>query len=151
MKIGLQELIVVFIVALIVLGPDKMPYYAKKLGQAVAQFKKYTSDATKDIRENIVEPLQEAQRPLKEAMEPITELNKEIKGNVKDIKKSFVNIEKPKKENEQKASGQKAEESAETAQEQTGADIEEEKADPAPDAEVREEKESAAAQETVPL
>lgn len=146
MKIGLQELIVVFIVALIVLGPDKMPYYAKKLGQAVAQFKKYTSDATKDIRENIVEPLQEAQRPLKEAMEPITELNKEIKGNVKDIKKSFVNIEKPVKQNEQKMSEQQAEESVETEEAALdGSEIKEQETDPALSNESQEEKETASA------
>lgn len=40
MKIGFQELLIVFIVALVVVGPDKLPYYAKKFGQAMAQFKK---------------------------------------------------------------------------------------------------------------
>lgn len=95
MKIGLQELVVVFIVALIVLGPDKLPYYAQKLGQAMKQFKKYTAEATKDIRENIVEPLEEAKRPLKEAMEPINDLNKEINKNVNGIKKTFADLGKP--------------------------------------------------------
>lgn len=95
MKIGLQELVVVFIVALIVLGPDKLPYYAQKLGQAMKQFKKYTAEATKDIRENIVEPLEEAKRPLKEAMEPINDLNKEINKNINGIKKPFDDLGKP--------------------------------------------------------
>lgn len=95
MKIGIQELLVVFIVALIVVGPDKLPYYAKKLGQAFGQFRKYTEEATKDIRESIVEPLNEAQKPLREAMEPVTELEKDIQNNMKDIKKSFSDIGKP--------------------------------------------------------
>ena len=30
MKIGMQELVIVFIVALIVIGPDKLPEYARK-------------------------------------------------------------------------------------------------------------------------
>lgn len=29
MKIGFTEIIVIFIVALIVIGPDKLPFYAK--------------------------------------------------------------------------------------------------------------------------
>ena len=80
MKIGIQELLLVFIVALIVLGPDKLPLYARKFGEALREFRKFSSDATKDIRESIVEPLEEAQRPLREALEPITELEKEVRG-----------------------------------------------------------------------
>lgn len=92
MKIGLQELLIVFIVALVVLGPDKLPYYAKKLGEALRQFKQYSSEATKDIRESVVEPLQEAQRPLKEAMEPVTELKNSVDTQVRDLQKSFRDI-----------------------------------------------------------
>ena len=66
MKIGLTELLVIFIVALVVLGPDKLPEYAKKLGEALNSFKKASNEATKDIRESIIEPLEEAQKPLKE-------------------------------------------------------------------------------------
>lgn len=95
MKIGMMELFVVFVVALVVIGPDKLPYYAKKLGQAMGQFRKFTAEATKDIHENVVEPLEEAQRPLKEAMQPFTDLNQEMQSNVNDIKKSFTDITKP--------------------------------------------------------
>lgn len=95
MKIGVQELLLVFIVALVVIGPDKLPYYAKKLGQAFGQFRKYTEEATKDIRESIVEPLEEAQKPLREAMEPVTELEKSVRGNVQDLKNSIEGIGKP--------------------------------------------------------
>ena len=95
MKIGFTEILVILGVALLVLGPDKMPYYAKKLGEALKEFKKVSSEATKDIRESVIEPLEEAQRPLKEAMEPITELEKDIRGGVEDIKKSFNDLGKP--------------------------------------------------------
>lgn len=95
MKIGIQELLVVFIVALIVVGPDKLPYYAKKLGEAFGQFRKYTEEATKDIRESVVEPLEEAQRPLREAMAPVTELEQSVRNNVNDLKTSINNIGKP--------------------------------------------------------
>jgi Sec-independent protein translocase protein TatA len=93
----MTELIVIFIVALFVVGPDRLPTYAKKLGAALAQFKKYSEDATKDIKESIVEPLEEAQRPLKEAVEPLTDLDKTVRSNVKEVEDSFKNIGKPKK------------------------------------------------------
>ena len=121
MKIGLQELVVIFIVALIVLGPDKLPYYAQNLGQAMKQFKKYTAEATKDIRENMVEPLEEAKRPLKEAMEPINDLNKEINKNVNGIKKPFADLGKP-VENRDTDKNEKTQEEKEEA---SGAESEE--------------------------
>ena len=94
MKIGIQELLLVFIVALVVIGPDKLPYYAKKFGQALAQFRKFSDEATKEIRESVVEPLEEAQRPLKEAMQPVTDLEKEVKGNLNEIQQSLKGIGK---------------------------------------------------------
>ncbi len=94
MKIGMQELVIVFIVALIVIGPDKLPEYARKFGEALKTFKKYSSEATKEIRESVVEPLAEAQKPLREAMEPITDLEKSMKKEVKDLKQSFTDIGK---------------------------------------------------------
>lgn len=95
MKIGVQELLLIFIVALIVLGPDKLPIYAQKFGEALKEFRKFSSDATKDIRESIVEPLEEAQRPLREALEPISEFEKEVRNDVTGIKKSLEDIGKP--------------------------------------------------------
>jgi sec-independent protein translocase protein TatB len=108
-RIGMTELIVIFVVALFVVGPDRLPMYAKKLGEALAQFKKISDDATKDIKESIVEPLEEAQRPLKEAIEPITELDKAVRDNVKDVQKSFNSIGKPKKNTPAKKDEEKPE------------------------------------------
>ena len=54
MKIGITELIVIFVVALLVIGPDKLPAYAQKLGQAMAQFRKYSAEATEEIKASVV-------------------------------------------------------------------------------------------------
>lgn len=35
-QIGITELLLVFIVALIALGPDRLPSFAKKLGESVS-------------------------------------------------------------------------------------------------------------------
>ncbi len=94
MKIGFTEIMVILVVALLVLGPDKLPYYAKKLGEGLKEFRKVSSEATKDIRESVIEPLEEAQKPLKEAMEPLTELEKDVRKDVEGIKKSFTDLGK---------------------------------------------------------
>ena len=63
MKLGFWEIIVILIVALLVIGPDKLPYYTKKLGVALREFRKVSEDMTKDLRENVIEPLDEMQKP----------------------------------------------------------------------------------------
>lgn len=94
MKIGFTEIMVILVVALLVLGPDKLPYYARKLGEGLKEFRKVSSEATKDIRESVIEPLEEAQRPLREAMEPITELEEDVRKDVEGIKRSFTDLGK---------------------------------------------------------
>ncbi|MCD7754309.1 MAG: twin-arginine translocase TatA/TatE family subunit, partial [Clostridiales bacterium] len=69
MKIGFMEIVVVFVVALLLIGPDKLPEFAKKLGAGLRAFRDATNDLTTEIKENVVEPLEEAQAPIREAME----------------------------------------------------------------------------------
>lgn len=94
MKIGALELIVIFIVALLVIGPDKLPQYARKLGKALREFRAGTADVTQEIRESVIDPLQEAQKPLREAMEPLEELDRDLKGSVKEVKDELNNLGK---------------------------------------------------------
>lgn len=112
MRIGIAELVVIFVVALIVVGPDKLPVYARRLGEALGELKKYSDEATKDIKESIVEPLEEAQRPLREAVEPLNELDQAVRGNIKDVQKSFSDIGKPKSQPKAGVSSEKKETSA---------------------------------------
>lgn len=104
MKLGFGEILVICVVALFVIGPDKLPYYAQKLGEALKEVRKATSGISQEIKENIVEPLDEAAKPIKEAVEPLTDLKKEMDASVKDIQKSFNDIGKtePTKEAEKK-------------------------------------------------
>ena len=124
MKIGFTEIILIFIVALIVIGPDKLPFYAKKLGVGLREFRKATDDMTKDIRESVVEPLEEAQKPIREAMEPFEQLDRDVRNNFKETSDSLKNIGKAKKQEEPAASqaDQDAEASAinENAKESAG-------------------------------
>lgn len=97
LHLGMTEIILILVVALLAIGPDKLPSFARKLGEGLREFRKFSDEATKEIRESVIEPLEEAQKPLKEAMEPITELKDEVTGNVKEIKKSLDDLTKPAK------------------------------------------------------
>jgi len=48
--IGLPELIVIAIIALLVVGPKKLPDLAKSLGKGFSEFKKATEDVTENIK-----------------------------------------------------------------------------------------------------
>jgi TatA/E family protein of Tat protein translocase len=43
-SLGIPELILIFIVALIVFGPKRLPEIGKTLGKAMSEFKKATDD-----------------------------------------------------------------------------------------------------------
>lgn len=47
--IGMQEIIIILIVALIIIGPKKLPDLAKALGRALGEFRR----AADDLKENL--------------------------------------------------------------------------------------------------
>jgi Tat protein translocase TatB subunit len=53
--IGMPELIVIFVIALIVIGPKKLPDLARALGKGMAEFRKATSEikANLDIEDEL--------------------------------------------------------------------------------------------------
>ena len=48
-KLGMSELLVIFGIILLVLGPKKLPALAKSMGQAIKEFRKGTQDVTDKI------------------------------------------------------------------------------------------------------
>jgi sec-independent protein translocase protein TatB len=48
-NVGMPELIVILAVALIVLGPKRLPEVARALGKAMAEFRKATSGLTQEL------------------------------------------------------------------------------------------------------
>ncbi len=80
-----MELLTIFVVALLVIGPDKLPRYARKFGNAMRKFRKASSDVTREIRESMIDPMEEAQKPLREALEPLEEMDKDLRQNIKGV------------------------------------------------------------------
>jgi sec-independent protein translocase protein TatB len=68
--IGMPEMILILAIALIVIGPKKLPEVAKSLGRALGEFKK----ATMDLKESM-----EVDRELKAVKKPLNVLNDTIK------------------------------------------------------------------------
>lgn len=52
-SIGMPELILIFIVALIVFGPKKLPEIGKSLGKGLAEFKKASDDFKHSIQREV--------------------------------------------------------------------------------------------------
>ena len=59
-SIGMPELILIFVVALLVFGPKKLPEIGKSLGKGLAEFKKASDDLKKTIESEIEQGKNEA-------------------------------------------------------------------------------------------
>jgi Tat protein translocase TatB subunit len=52
-SVGAPEILVIFLIALIVLGPDRLPKAARQMGKAVAEFRRVTSGFQDEVRKAI--------------------------------------------------------------------------------------------------
>lgn len=52
-SIGMPELIIIFVIALIIFGPRKLPDLGKSLGKSLAEFKRASNDLKNTLEEEI--------------------------------------------------------------------------------------------------
>ncbi len=64
--IGMPELIIILVIALVVIGPKKLPDLAKALGKGLAEFKKATSEIKEGL--HLDEDFKEARNDLADAV-----------------------------------------------------------------------------------
>jgi Tat protein translocase TatB subunit len=55
-NIGPEKLILIFVIALIVLGPDKLPEAARTMGRVVAEFRRVSGGFQSEIRDALNDP-----------------------------------------------------------------------------------------------
>ena len=72
---GMPEIILILAIALIVLGPKKLPEIAKSLGRGIAEFKK----ATQEFKENL-----QVDNDFKEARDTIREVKENLEDTVRE-------------------------------------------------------------------
>ena len=73
--IGMPEMLLILAIALIVIGPKKLPDLAKSLGRALREFKK----ATSELKESL-----EIDNELQDVKKSFSDISSDIKGSLKD-------------------------------------------------------------------
>ena len=79
--IGMPEMILILAIALIVIGPKKLPDLAKSLGRAMNEFKK----ATREIKESI-----DVNGDLKDVKQSFDDLNTDLRDSINPLKSDPV-------------------------------------------------------------
>lgn len=74
--IGVPELLIILAIALIVIGPKKLPDLAKALGRSLNEFKK----ATREFKDSL-----DIDEDIKSVKKPFSEINRDIRSAVIDL------------------------------------------------------------------
>lgn len=90
--IGFSELALLFVVALIVVGPERLPGLARTVGRWVAKARRMVTDVKGEIEREIqVEEVKQAMRQqqgiaeIKQLAERVKSINSEVRGEITDI------------------------------------------------------------------
>ena len=95
--IGMPELILILAIALIVIGPKKLPDLAKSLGRAMREFKKATSELKGSLEldgemKEVKDTFQDIKTDIKHSVledQPKSEAHTEMDGKVADLEKGY--------------------------------------------------------------
>jgi sec-independent protein translocase protein TatB len=90
--VAFSELVVIAIVALVVIGPEKLPKVARTLGLLLGRLQRYVANVKSDIeREMQFEDLQKLQQEIKQGVDQAQasarEVENSIGGALKQVKK----------------------------------------------------------------
>jgi Tat protein translocase TatB subunit len=84
---GMGELVVIFVVALVVVGPKKLPEVARTIGKGIADIKKSFDDVKGQVQTEFKEIKDTS--GIKEALEGGAELKKSFQGITEQVKTDF--------------------------------------------------------------
>ena len=76
-QLGFSEMLIIFIVALLVFGPKKLPELGKSLGKGIREFKK----ATDELKSNWEEQVKDIKSPLNDVKTDIHNVGQELKSD----------------------------------------------------------------------
>jgi sec-independent protein translocase protein TatA len=94
-NIGFPEMIVIFVLALLIFGPKKLPELGKNLGKGMAEFRRASNDFRNSI-EREIESAQIPQNPIKQAVNEVkqaaTETLTGADSTLKDPAKAVISL-----------------------------------------------------------
>lgn len=91
--VAFSELVVIAIVALIVIGPEKLPKVARTLGLLLGRMQRYVATVKADIDSEMqLEDLRKLQQDVQQRM---TQTQAEIGSETKHIEQSIAGVTKP--------------------------------------------------------
>lgn len=71
-SLGLPELILIFVVALLLFGPRQLPNIGRSIGRALGEFRRASNDFKRTIEEEVAaEDIREVERDLKRTVEEV--------------------------------------------------------------------------------
>jgi sec-independent protein translocase protein TatA len=74
-QLGISEMVVIFIVALLVFGPKKLPELGKSLGKGIREFRK----ATNELKSTWEDQVKDIETPLNDVKKDINEMGQDLK------------------------------------------------------------------------
>ena len=72
--LGMPELILIFVVALLLFGPRKMPQIGRSIGRAMGEFRRASNEFKRTIEDEVAaDEIREVEKDLKEIKKTITD------------------------------------------------------------------------------
>jgi sec-independent protein translocase protein TatB len=85
--IGFSELLVIGVVALVVIGPEKLPRVARTVGHLLGRLQRYVADVKSDIQREA--ELDELRRMRDEVQSAAGEIERSVSGDVAKVEETF--------------------------------------------------------------
>jgi len=80
--LGFEEILVILLILLLVVGPERLPEIAGKLGRAVRRFTSTVSELSRDITAEVEEPAAEIKRDLAAIGQETSSILKDTPGDL---------------------------------------------------------------------
>ena len=91
--IGLSELMVIAVVALVVIGPERLPKVARTAGLLLGRLQRYVSDVKSDINREI--QLDELKKMQQEMTDQVTNLQASVTHEMREVESSVNTVIEP--------------------------------------------------------
>ena len=91
-QLGFSEMLMIFVIALLVFGPKKLPELGKSLGKGIREFKK----ATEELKSNWEDHVKDIAEPINDMKRDIHSMGQSIKTDVYNHLEKSVETPQPK-------------------------------------------------------